>query len=305
MTMRRITSILAVFVLIAGSIVLVPSPARAQGGAAKWSIGDFWEYSGETIIYATTYSVIVRVKVDHKADLTVGSQSYETFNCSVSGAIAAGTTSIGIEGYINFGTSNLSRVRVWYKIPIMGGWTASTYDPPLQDFQFPLSDGQVWSSTGIENSTSSFGSSSRVVTYDYSVSGPTSLTVPAGTFSTFAIREDSNGVAAPGIMDYSDAVGFAVRLNGTVMGLSLGGITVIGSGLELKSYSYSAGSSAGSIMVLLLIVVIIIVVIAVIVLLLVRFRRKARFLVPPPPSQYGQTVQQPVYRPPSPPSPPQ
>ncbi len=292
--MKGIASILTVFVLVAGSIVLVTSPVMAQGSAAKWSIGDFWEYGGQTDIFGTTFSVILRLKVDHKVDLTVGSQSYETFNCSVAVSLAAGSTTIGTNGYINFRTSDLARVRVWYEIPILGGWTESTYDPPLENLRFPLSDGQTWSSTSTERSSSNLGTTTRTVTYDYSVAGPTSLTVPAGTFSTFRIIEDSNGLGPPGKMDYSDTVGFAVRLNGTVMGLSSQGT------LELKSYGYQAGSS-GILMVILL-VVIIIVVVVLIAALLIRSRRKAQQFVPPQQSQYGQTTQQPMYRPPTPPS---
>jgi len=292
MTMRRLASFLAVFVLVAGSVVLVPSTARAQGGAANWTIGDYWEYSGETQLLGTTYAVIVRLKVDHTADLTVGSQTYATYNCSVALSMSAGSTTIGVTGYINFRTSDLARVRVWYEIPIIGGWTELTYDPPLMDFAFPLSDNQTWSVTSTERSSSNSGTSTSTVIFDYSVDGPASITVPAGTFDAFAITEHEL-FGTPGILDYSDTVGFAVRLNGTVMGITAPGT------LELKSYQYQAGSST-IIMVILLVLIIVIVVIVVIALLLARSRRKAQPVSPP--SQYGQTTQQSLYRPPIPPS---
>ena len=292
--MRRIASIVAVFMLFTGSFVMLPAPARAQGGAAKWSVDDFWEYTGQTNLSGSAASVILRLTVDRTADLTVGIHVYQTFNCSLLGTVSVGSLSFDINSYVNFRTSDLARVRVWYEDPIYGGWKESLFDPPLQNFQFPLSNGQTWISNSTLTYSSNSGESTSNVTFDYSVSGPASVTVPAGTFSTFAIAEDENASGHPGIMDYSDAVGFGVRLNGTMMGLSFEGA------VELKSFNYQSGS-AWNMTIILLDVIIIVVVVALLLALFLRARRKAHVPVPPLQSQHGQTTQQPDHRPPSPP----
>ena len=299
MTMRKLASILTVFALVVGSFVLVPSAVRAQGGAAKWTAGDYWEYTGQTFIGGITYAVILRFSVDHTEGLTIGSHSYETFNCSVVGTMSAQSVNIGILGYLNFVTSDLARARVWFQIPLLGGWVEAKYDSPVQDFQFPLSNGQTWSSTSTQIYTSSgFGNGTQVITYDYSVSGPAEYIVPAGTFNAYAMMEEPVGVAMPGEIDYSDTVGFAVRINGTALGLNMMGSFLMTQPLKLKSYAYFAGSGGTQSLLLIIVLIIVLLVVVVIAVLLLMRRRRAISPAPPAMSQYGQTEQQQMYRPP-------
>jgi len=280
--MRKLSSILVVSMLVLGSFIILSPGAKAQGSAPTWSIGDYWEYSGSVDISGTMYSVIVRLQVEDKFTLAIDTSEYESFNCTVSLAVSSGGTSFTLTSYIYLRTSDLAMVKTYQSS--MGFTSVDTYNPPQETFQFPLSDGQTWSSTSTHNMTSGGHTYTTTVTNDLSVSGPTSVTVPAGTFNTFMVTETPRGGGSPGKIYYSDSIGYAAKLNGSVMGLSL----TLGMDLDLKSFKYQS-ASMGSLLIILIIVIVLVIVIAAVLFAVMRSRQRRRGVyVQPPSSPYGQ-----------------
>lgn len=297
--MRKLASILVVSVLVLGSFMILSPGAKAQGSAPTWSIGDYWEYSGSVDISGTIYSVIVRLQVKEKLTLAIDTSEYESFNCTVTIAVSSGGTSFTLTSYIYLRTSNLAMVKTYQSF--MGFTTVDTYDPPQETFQFPLSNGQTWSSTSTRNTTLGGGHGTTTVTNDFSVSGPTSVTVPAGTFNTFTVTETPRGGGSPGRIYYSDSIGYAAKLNGSVMGLSM----TLGMDLDLKSFNYQ-NASMGSLLIILMIVIVLVVIIVAVLFAVMRSRQRRRGVyVPPPSSAYGQPPQGPYQPPQGPYQPPQ
>jgi hypothetical protein len=297
--MRKLASILVVSVLVLGSFMILSPRAKAQGSAPAWSIGDYWEYSGSVDISGTMYSVIVRLQVENKITLTIDTSDYESFNCTVTLAVSAGGTSFTLTSYIYLRTSDLAMVKTYQSF--MGFTTVDTYNPPQETFQFPLSNGQTWSSTSTRNTTSGGSHVISTLTNDFSVSGPTSVTVPAGTFNTFTVTQTPRGGGYPGKIYYSDSIGYAAKLNGSVMGLSL----TMGMDLDLKSFKYQ-NASMGSLLIILIIIIVIVVVIVAILFAVMRSRQRRRGVyVQPTYSAYGQPPPGPYQPPQGPYQPPQ
>ncbi len=289
--MRKLASILGVAVLVLGSFVILAPVAKAQGNSPTWSIGDYWEYSGSVDISGAMYSVIVRLQVADKFTLAIDTSEYESFNCTVTIAVSSGGTSFTLTSYIYLKTSNLAMVKTYQSF--MGFTTVDTYNPPQETFQFPLSNGQTWSSTSTRNTTSGGSHVTSTLTNDFSVSGPTSVTVPAGTFNTFTVTQTPRGGGSPGRIYYSDSIGYAAKLNGSVMGLSL----TMGMDLDLKSFKYQ-NASMGSLLIILMIVIVLVVVIVAVLFAVMRSRQRRKGVyVQPPYSAYGQPPPGP-YQPP-------
>jgi hypothetical protein len=297
--MRKLSSILVVSMLIFGSFVILSPGAKAQGSAPTWSIGDYWEYSGSVDISGTMYSVIVRLQVESKFTLSIDTSEYESFNCTVSLAVSSGGTSFTLTSYIYLRTSDLAMVKTYQSF--MGFTSVDTYNPPQETFQFPLSDGQTWSSTSTHNSTSGGHTYTTTITNDFSVSGSTSVTVPAGTFNTFTVTETPRGGGSPGKIYYSDSIGYAAKLNGSVMGLSL----TLGMDLVLKSFKYQNAPAGSLLIILIVVIVIVVVVVAILIAVMMSRQRRRGVYVQPPNSAYGQPPQGPYQPPQGPYQPPQ
>ena len=297
--MKKIASVLVACSVVFGVLQSSASKAEAEGAAASWTAGDFWEYTGLGTIMGNPFTMIMKIEVKDKASVTVNSTTHETWHCAVAISMTISGVPIPYEGDAYARVSDLADV----KMTITSGavTVTATYDPPNRDFDFPLSSGKTWSNTMTENMTISPGGTYlRTSTGDYGVSGPESVTVPAGTFSAYKIQRTEQ--APPGNVStiyYSDTVGYALKMGSPVPEIS--------AELELKSYNYQAKALLGGMLWILNIVIV--VVVAVAALLVVR-RRRARAMASQPSEYqpaYGQPAQgQEPYRPPAqPPKPPQ
>jgi len=276
--------------IVLGSFMILAPGAKAQGNAPTWSTGDYWEYSGSGKVSNITYSLIVRLQVTEKITLTIDTSEYESFNCTVSIAVSSGGAPVTFTSYVYLRTSDLAMVKTYQSF--FGFTSVDTYNLPQETFHFPLRNGQTWSSTSTHNMTTGGHTYTTTVTNDYSVSGPASVTVPAGTFNTLTVTATPRGGGTPGKIYYSDSIGYAAKLNGSALGLAMTLLTP----LELKSFNYQ-GASIG-LLLIIIIVIVIVVVIAAVLLAVMRSRQRRRGVYAQPPSSaYGRPPQGP-YQPP-------
>ena len=291
--MKKLASVLGVFVLVVGSFVLIARSASAQGSAPDWTVKDFWDYSGSIEFLSQTYTAIIHIEVVEKVKVTIGANTYETNHCTMTMSASFGSSSFSVSSDIYLRTSDLASVKM--EATIISTMTTTTYEPPLETFKFPLSNGLTWTSTTTETTKTRGNTDTSTSTHNYTAAGPSSITVPAGTFSAYAITEHGQG-GNDSVVDYSDSVGSMIRIGGEFMG------TEMSSPFVLKSFNYQ---KPGFVMMLVGGTLLIAIIVAVIVALLVLRRRRRASMNPPmaPTGQpmYGQQPQQagqPPYHPP-------
>ncbi len=210
-----------------------------------------------------------RFTVTGTITVTSAGVAYSAYSCTVAfHSVVTGDAADG-EGEAYFRTSDLALIKVTlYRIP-RDVWTTPvtlTLDPPLEELQFPLRADQMWSSTTTALwETGGNVSAGWTHTFDYRVTGQTTRTVHAGTFSAYNISKAFTGFSVWQYSDYSDAVGNVLTTP------TYPGSYTNAQALELWSFSYGGG------MVMTLLVVIVgVVVVAAAAILIVRARRKAR-----------------------------
>jgi hypothetical protein len=275
--MKRTATLLAVFLLVLGTFVFAAPRASAQGAAPVWSIGDYWEYTGSGDIMGSEYDMLTRYEVKEMTTISVGSTPCETFHMTMRVSMTAGSISSSVTYDYWVRTSDLANVKL--AMDYLTVQMEVTFDPPQQVFNFPLSDGKIWSSmsavtiSGMGMPPDNF---TTTITTNYHVSGSERITVPAGTFDSFNVTGTSSGSSSS--VFYSDAVGYLVRTDSSIPGL---GSSLNASVMELKSYNYQHKSSL--VWVLLIVVIVVVAVMAVVAALLVMSRKKSRMVPPMPP----------------------
>ncbi len=242
--------------------------AKAQGSAPQWTAGDHWEYAGTDVLFNESYHEFLSLRVEGKESIAVGSGSNETYHCSFSRTIIIGDSVYNSEGDTYLRTSDLAVVRVFINLTALS--SEYRFNPPLEEFHFPLYDGQWWHQSGMETN---YGSN---YFWSFDVSGPETVSVAAGTFSAFVVN-GSRQPESPSRDYYSDSVGFLVKTRGLFLGLP----TTVD--LDLQSYGHQAGNPGIS--PIMVAVVIIIAVVAVMLTAFVVFiwRSRARKAPPIPP----------------------
>jgi hypothetical protein len=248
--------------------LFVSPPARAQGNAPQWSSGDYWEYAGTDVLYNESYTEILRLNVIGKESVAVGGGSNETYHCSFTRTVSY-RGSFSWEGDTYLRTSDLAVVKVFNETSFSSEYR---FDPPLEQFHFPLYDGQGWRQGGREMN---YGWN---YFWSFDVSGPETVSVPAGTFSAFVVN-GSRQPESPSRDYYSDSVGFLVRTRALFLGLP----TTID--LDLQSHGHRGGNSQTFPLSVALAVVIIIAVIVFVLaaFIIPRLLIRARKAPPGPP----------------------
>ncbi len=214
-----------VSLLVVGMFALPWPGAKAQGSAPSWSVGDYWEHRGQADVMGMPYVATLKQQVVGTESVVVGGVAYDTYRCAGWQNVSWGPVSAQMTGNLFYRASDLALVRE--DMMASGTEMVATFDPPLRSFVFPLFNGETWSSTTLVNVTVGGTPSSQRLTYDYTVSGPQAVTVPAGTFPAFNVTQQERGV--PGnwsAVFYSDAAGFYVRaaspfMTGDVFNLDL------------------------------------------------------------------------------------
>lgn len=285
-TIGKIVPVAIAFVLVTSTFILAQQRAAAQGSAPRWTAGDYWRYSGQDIVGGQSLSYAFTLDVIGKESVQVVGHSNETYHCHFSGTAAYGGVSMDFAGDTYLSTSDLAIVKTQMTAPSPGN--GNVYDPPLEEFHFPLYDGQWWSQY-VQEVNWGMGYFWR-----FNVSGPETISVAAGSFSAFRIEGNTPGTTSRDY--YSDTVGFLVRTTGLFIS------TQIPIDLDLQSYNYQKD---GSTLLLLVLFVIIIAAVCVTLAAYLIARRQRRALtqpmIPPQAPYMGQPPLQPPSQPPSPP----
>ncbi len=251
--------------------------AAAAQGAPSWATGDIWVYAPSGGNGTLTWTVMEQTTV------SVTSGTYNVWH--VAAATSSGSISFTIDTYLT--TDGLRTVKTSGTIPLFGLIT-TTYSPPMPTADFPLSVGKKWQ--GTSSVTTTIGSISNTVSDDWNgtVTGETSVTVPAGTFTAAVIRSPSSGNPYD-VSYYSETVGWMVKTE------HYNGVGTLTSSESLTSYKYSGNT----LLIILLVVGILVIVAAAGVLLLRRRRPRMPQAMPP----QGYPPQQPFPPPKGPPGP--
>jgi hypothetical protein len=147
--------------------------------------------------------------------VTVGGQSYESYKIGLSGAgiftittgaLAGTSDSFTLTGASHRRVSDLADARDSINVVISAGYFSVTVSaeavssPPLQYYDFPLSTGKSWTSTSTVDVTATapnFGgigtstaTNSSTVSAKFTVESTERVTVQAGAFQTYKIKQD-------------------------------------------------------------------------------------------------------------------
>jgi hypothetical protein len=253
--------------VILGTFAFVSPPARAQGSAPQWTAGDHWEYAGTEVLYNESYTETLSLRVIGKESVAVGSGSNETYHCSFTRTIIYRGLPYNTDGDTYLRTSDLAVVKVLIN---EAGWSSEyRFDPPLEQFHFPLYDGQWWRQGGREMN---YGWN---YFWSFNVSGPETVSVAAGTFSAFIVN-GSRQPESPSRDYYSDSVGFLVKTRGLFLGLP--------ESFDLNLQSYGHRQDYPNILpIVVSVVVIAVVAFMLTAFIIARSRRKKREAPPMPP----------------------
>ncbi len=303
------------FVLLVCALAVlttVPIPVLADMNLPEFEVGDQWVYSANlkmedvaTLSGDWTYEVQGEIQ----------DSGHQVYDISLTGEGSATFDTIGImtytlNGFIYLRVSDLATVKesmiLDFDTSILGIgafmsiFVNMTYAPPLNDFDFPIKEGDTWSTTtsvtiSMDMVSSLFPSSSSSITIsvtaEYEVESKETVDVPAGNFATYVIKAtEADGNTTYTYMSTKSGYMVKSRLYNST-GVSMGT-------MSLKSYSFTAPGGDGDLFsdildlwLFFVLIIVILVIIGVIIILRQR-RGNAESEVespseqePPPPSE--------------------
>jgi len=279
-TPLRKASVFALGILVLAALALgAAGRAAAAQGAPSWATGDTWVYGSSSGNGTMTWTV------QEQATVTVGANTYNVWH--VTDTSASGSVAYTVDRYFTIDGFRLVKTSETLVVAI-----TRTYDPPKPIVVFPATVGSSWSGTSTRTNTVGSITTTASETWSGSVTGETSVTVPAGTFTAAVIRSPSTGNPYD-LNYYSDSVGWMVKTE------HYNGAGTLTGSANLSSYKYT-----GNVLLLVLLVIGVLIVIAAAGVLLLR-RRRPRMpqAMPPqayPPPQPSYPPQQPPQGPPGP-----
>ncbi len=255
---------------IAFSIILIvnfTSLAGGDGEKPEWEIGDQWKYDMTVLGFSGT----VTHEVSDITSINVKGTDYDVYDMEVKG-------SGGVQ-HMYYLISDLAIVKT--ETPTMGTDPplVNSYDPPKEDFNFPLTVEKTWNSSytqfisggGLEPVNITFVETYTAVTIE-------SITVKAGTFECYRIESYDDREYANTTRWYSEEVRNVVKSEVNMSGIA--------TEMELKSFSFKGegdGSEEDPIFEsFILIIIILIVVVLIVILLIIGKRKKAQKASAPP-----------------------
>ncbi len=287
-------------------LLAMPAFVSAEMTVPELESGDKWTYevemteSGMKISGDWTYEV--------KGEKTVS--GHEVYDMSLDGegsatmeipSIGTATMDFTVEGYHYLRTNDLATVKenmtMEMSTSLMGievsiqMFLEMSYDPPMNDFGFPLDVGKEWTSTSSATTTSAFamtmGDQSQTEsetdteseTSSFKCESTESISVSAGTFESYKTNQSED--------DDSYVHNYVSEESGMFVKSEVydedGELQV---SMQLKSYSYGEGQDVLDLMdYLWLIIVIVIIVVVIAAVAGVRSRRSKREIPPPPPPE--------------------
>lgn len=253
-----------------------------------WQVGDEWT--------STSPNMTTRMVVTGTETVTVGGVNYDCYVLSMNLSGAHG--SMNATGY--FQRSTLVYVKAVSTSTY--GPITSTFSPPLDMFGFPLFIGKTWSVTTTITSQGSGSPSSHQITYNFTCLAKETITVPAGTFEAYKIKQQQSPDPYYTLNYYAPKVGFIAKSES--YNYYNGSWHSSGDPSVLSSYEYtynekkpSEGLFGLGTQTFWLIVVLIIVAVAIIIAFGLVFRHRKRYPVYPPSYHPQMAAQQIPYQP--------
>jgi len=281
-----------VFILMA-----VPFSAKGDMQLPEFDLGDQWVYSVNLKLEEmATLSGDWTFEVEDVAMVS----GHEVYDMSLTGDGTATFGAMGIfpytlEGFTYVRKSDLATVKESIMIDFdtsligsgfyLSAFINMSYDPPLNQFDFPIEEGDTWSA--ITSTTFGFNIVSNLfptnststtvsISTDFEVESKETVDVAAGKFTTYKIEmEEENGNTTYTYMSTKSGYMVKMRIYNST-GASTGT-------MNLKSYTYTAPATEdgdfisdlmGSLWLLLILLVAIVVLVILVVLLSKRSKRK-------------------------------
>ncbi len=225
-------------------LLLVQSlPSTAFGQAAKpvWVEGDIWKYETSQMDLYTQNDTFEFSEI---STINLNGTEYEVCVLDTTSVISMYGIEITYTGHNYYLRSNLAVVKTEMTMSMMGmsSSTVTTYEPPKEDYDFPLSVGKSWTSTFTESSYTTFngnfmGYNNDTKTVSYTVLEEGSTTVEAGEFECYLIEADDGEGTITSIY-YSEEVKNAVKIRSESGGMMI-------EELELTYYEVTLPSGNG------------------------------------------------------------
>jgi hypothetical protein len=302
--MRRIVSL---FVGLMVMLLAMPAVVSAEITVPEFETGDRWTYEvtmeedGMEFNGDWTFKVQgEKTVVGHEVyDLSLDGEGTVTMEIP---SLGTATMDFTVDGYHYVRISDLATVAENMTLEMSTSFFGleisirmffeMTYDPPLNDFGFPLDVAKEWTSASSVTTTSTFamtmgGNTTSETNTDtssqtsgFKCESKESTSVPAGTFESYKINqsEDDDGYVHSYV---SEKTGMFVKSEIYDENGEPGGV------MELKSYSYGAGQDAIVLMDYWWLILLIIIVVAILAgVASVRSRRSKEEYPPPPPEQF-------------------
>src|SRR3989442_14712180 len=271
----------AIGLLLLAGLLALAGPARANMDRPRWASGDSWTYETGS---ATSGTSTLSIGVTGTESVLVNGTSYSCYRTLTKLTTTSGSFSITYSADVWFSVDTLVLVKVQASINISGIITVTISGNPPQTIDWPLATGHTSgpSSTVITAETA-YPNGTKTYTYqtlstNFEVLADTSVTVPAGTFTTTPLKETSTANLTYTINYWSPQVGNWAKI-GTYdsTGRNQGNY-------NLTSYSYQGGGFFSSIVlglpVWIWLILLVVIVVAIVGVFVVR-RRKPPAVMPP------------------------
>ncbi|MDI6916235.1 MAG: hypothetical protein QMC80_00380 [Thermoplasmatales archaeon] len=232
--MKRAVLILMFFGIMLVSTVFISGHGGAEAEVPAFQTGDRWEYSMSGNSMGTEMSGTMVMKVTGTGIISVNGTDYDVWIMKTSGEISftgymgSGTSTTNGTAYIQ--KTDLATVKTITDTEMTGtsSWgnthssehIETTYDPPKDDFDFPVKVGETW--MVVTNETTYMSSThdgetweenyTDTITTNYKCISMETIHVPAGTFETYKIRSSEEDSEYYDIMYYSVDIGLFVKM---------------------------------------------------------------------------------------------
>lgn len=294
--------------LVAFAFLAAVPAARASMNRPTWTAGDYWSYSfggsfgNSSLAYRANGTL--RFNVLGVEAHTVNGTSYSTYHVAVTLSFKYSGVTVSINADLWYSVETLAIVEISAAINSPPFASISISGNPPQTIQWPLTAGAHWSSSTAVTTKEKYTNGTTIPAYstlstDFDVLADTTITVPAGTFTTTPLKETPSGISTGYVVVY-----WAPQAGNSARTETYNSTGADKGGYNLTAYNYQGGSFLTSVylgltgLVWLIIIAVVIIVIAAVVIMR---RRRPRMPIAMPPQQ--PMMQQPYEPPPGPPGP--
>jgi hypothetical protein len=186
--MKRKLIVLGMLCVLAANLLVVTASGACE--LPEWENGDTWDYS----MTSSYLNVNITQVVDETKTISVNGTDYKVYSVSSDMTMSIMGIELTTPSTNYYQKSDLAMVKTETSTSLLGMSTenVATFSPPKKDCNFPLEVGKIWSETCTAISYSKLNNEMESydeyeTTFDYSVSGMETVTVPAGTFECYKI----------------------------------------------------------------------------------------------------------------------